>query len=76
MPSFLQLSAWHARALRFQNKIEVYMDYWIALAGLALFCAVAGAVMVAGYVADDKAERRHKRWLAAWQARYYGRLQK
>ena len=76
MPSFLQLSAWHARALRFQNKIEVYMDYWISLAGLALFCAVAGAVMAAGYVVDDKAERRHKRWLAALQARYHSNPQK
>ena len=52
------------------------MDYWIALAVLALFCAVAGAVMAAGYVADDKAERRHKRWLDAWQARFHGSLQK
>ena len=51
------------------------MTYLIALAGLALFCAVAGAVMVAGYVADVKAERRHKRWLAAWQARFHGSLQ-
>ena len=52
------------------------MNYWIALAGLALFCAVAGAVMVAGYVADDKAERRHKRWLNAWHARFHRSLQK
>ena len=76
MPSFLQPSAWHALAHSYQSNSEDDMNYWIALAGLALFCAVAGAVMVAGYVADDKAEWRHKRWLAAWQARFHSSPQK